>query len=81
MPGAGRGRRLRLPLVMPPCPTRPPSGEMAAAESSESEEEDLVSYGNALQPLQEGKGSPGGSFAPPPSLRQSLWRELGSGPA
>ncbi|XP_039554134.1 G patch domain-containing protein 1 isoform X1 [Passer montanus] len=28
---------------------------MAAAESSDSEEEDLVSYGSALQPLQEGE--------------------------
>lgn len=33
---------------------------MAAADSSDSEEEDLVSYGTALQPLQEGKG-PGGA--------------------
>lgn len=31
---------------------------MAAAESSDSEEEDVVSYGTALQPLQEGKGPP-----------------------
>ncbi|XP_019139800.3 G patch domain-containing protein 1 isoform X2 [Corvus cornix cornix] len=39
---------------MPPRPRRPPSGKMAA-ESSDSEEEDLVSYGSALQPLQEGE--------------------------
>lgn len=55
--GAGRGRWLHLPLVTPPR-------KMAAMESSDSEEEDLVSYGSALQPLQEGKGPPGGSSAP-----------------
>lgn len=79
--GTGRGRRLRLPLVTAQGPVRPPSCEMAAVESGDSEEEDLVSYGSALQPLQEGKGPPRGSSAPPASLCQSLWRALESGPA
>lgn len=38
---------------------------MAAADSSDSEEEDLVSYGTALQPLQEGKGPAGAPRASP----------------
>lgn len=84
MPGAGRGRPLRLPLVTLPCPARPPSCKMAAAESSDSEEEDLVSYGSALQPLQEGKGPPGGrcvcSSCVPLSMRcgerpRAVWPE------
>lgn len=76
--GAGRGRRLHLPLVTQPCPARPPSCKMAAAvESSDSEEEDLVSYGSALQPLQEGKGSPGGSSAPPLFLCQCIVASAG----
>lgn len=53
-------------------------GKMAAAESSDSEEEDLVSYGTALQPLQEGKGPQGARLAPPRYLRHSLRRALGS---
>lgn len=80
------------PAPPPPGPAPPPSrdatlsrarhrrGRMAAAEASDSEEEDVVSYGTALQPLQEGKGPLGSSPAPPRYRRHALRREaLGPG--
>lgn len=84
-PGLGGGRSRAGPAAPPPqvtraCPARPPSCKMAAAESSDSEEEDLVSYGCPLQPLQEGKGPPGASSAPPPSLCQCVLASAGERP-
>lgn len=73
--GAGPGPApapLRLPHALR-CATHR-RGKMAAAESSDSDEEDLVSYGTALQPLQEGKGTAGSSPAPPRYLRYALRR-------
>lgn len=39
------------------CPARAAVAGKMAADSSDGEEEDLVNYGTALQPLQEGKGA------------------------